>query len=242
MLILPAIDLLDGKCVRLAQGDYGRSTVYDDDPLRVAMSFQRDGAEWVHIVDLDGARSGAPRNLEAVEQVAKGTGLKVEFGGGIRSLETAREVLKRGVERVVIGSKLIDDPELSGRMFAELGPRVAAGIDARNSKVETEGWTNAATLTAVELAVRVESMGCRRAIVTDIARDGMLTGPNIEFLLEVSRAVDMAVIQSGGVSSLQDVMSLNRLGNEAPEGVIVGRAIYENKLHLKDAIDSLRIQ
>jgi phosphoribosylformimino-5-aminoimidazole carboxamide ribotide isomerase len=242
MLILPAIDLLDGKCVRLAQGDYARSKVYDDDPLRVARSFQEQGAEWVHIVDLDGAKSGVPKNLDAVERVAKGTGLKVEFGGGVRSLDTALEALARGVARVVIGSKLVDDPDLSRRLFAELGPRAVAGIDARNNKVETEGWTSAATLSAVELAREVESMGCQRAIVTDIARDGMLTGPNIEFLIEVMRAVGMAVIQSGGVSSIEDVLQLNELGEEAPEGVIVGRAIYESRLHLKEAIDRLRIQ
>ncbi len=232
MLILPAIDIRDGKCVRLAQGDYGREKVYDQDPVGVAARFESQGARWLHVVDLDGARAGSPPNLGIVERIAKTTSLKIEFGGGVRSLAIARRALELGVSRVVIGTKLVQDPELSRQLFAELGEAAVGGIDARSGQVATEGWTASSGFGASELARAAEAMGCRRLILTDIAQDGMLTGPNLGLLREVGRAVGIPIIQSGGISGPADLAALRDLGAEAPEGVIVGRAIYEGRLDL----------
>ena len=239
MLIIPAIDIRGGKCVRLAQGDFAQEKVYEEDPVRVAVEFEQNGAEWVHVVDLDGAKTGQPANLDVVERIVQTTTLKVEFGGGVRSLEVAAEILRRGVQRVVIGSKLAQDPELSASFFSRLGDQAVAGIDARDGKVASEGWVRESERAAKDLAVEAERMGARRIILTDIARDGMLTGPNLEFLLDVCGSVTIPVIQSGGIGSFDDLRALKDLGPRAPEGVIVGRAIYEGKIRLEDA---LRIQ
>lgn len=241
MLILPAIDLRGGKCVRLVQGDYSRETVYGEDPLDVAHQFEEEGARWIHIVDLDGARSGEPVNLPIVERIAKASKASLEFGGGVRSLEVARRVLAAGVKRVVIGTKLVSDPNFARGAFQELGDGVVAGIDARNGMVATDGWLETSETTAVGAAQRAEDMGARRLILTDIARDGMLTGPNVELLSQVMAAVRIPVIQSGGVSSIEDLEALARLGPAGPEGVIVGKAIYEGKFSVKQAVSALEL-
>lgn len=239
MLIIPAIDLRGGRCVRLTQGDYGRETVYDLDPVEVAQRFAAEGAEIVHVVDLDGAKSGAPANLEVVARIAKEGGLPVEFGGGVRTLETARRVLDFGVSRVVVGSKLVQDADLSAQFFSELGEQVVAGIDARDGKVATVGWTETSEVTAVELAQRVERAGCRRIILTDIARDGELKGPNLDLLREVATAVTIPVIASGGVAVVGDLEVLREAFPTGVEGVIVGKAIYENRFTVAEAVAAL---
>jgi phosphoribosylformimino-5-aminoimidazole carboxamide ribotide isomerase len=241
MLVIPAIDIRGGKCVRLAQGDFGRETVYEDDPVRVAVEFDQDGAEWVHIVDLDGAKSGVLANLEIVQEIIRETSLKVEFGGGVRSLDIAKEVLGRGAHRVVIGSKLAQDPEMSQLMFCRFGEQVVAGIDARSGKVALEGWIQEGEVSANDLALAAERLGARRVILTDISRDGMLTGPNIELLREVSGSISIPIIQSGGIGTLEDFQSLKDLGEQAPEGVIVGRALYEGRFSLREALDACAI-
>ncbi|MGV3617079.1 MAG: 1-(5-phosphoribosyl)-5-[(5-phosphoribosylamino)methylideneamino]imidazole-4-carboxamide isomerase [Fimbriimonas sp.] len=241
MLIIPAIDLRGGRCVRLTQGDYGRETVYDLDPVEVALGFGREGAEIVHVVDLDGAKSGAPENLEIVARIVREGGLPVEFGGGVRSLETARRLLDLGVARVVVGSKLVQDAELSARFFSELGDRVVAGIDAREGKVATIGWTETSGVSAVELAQRVEAAGCRRIILTDIARDGALRGPNVDLLREVVGAVSIPVIASGGVSVVEDLRVLREAFPAGVEGVIVGKAIYEDRFTVAEAVAALAL-
>jgi phosphoribosylformimino-5-aminoimidazole carboxamide ribotide isomerase len=239
MVIFPAIDLRGGRCVRLVQGDFARETVYDDDPVAMALRFRAQGAEFLHVVDLDGAREGAPRNLEVVRRLAKETGLRLQVGGGVRSLEIARELLDAGVERVVAGSRLASDDEFAKTLFAELGERVVAGIDARGGVVAVQGWTQTSGVPATDLARRLQLLGARRLIVTDIATDGMLTGPNIAFLEEMLEAVAMPVIASGGVGSLEDLSTLARLQPKGLEGAIVGKALYEGRFLLSEAITSV---
>ncbi len=233
MLILPAIDLRGGYCVRLSQGDYARETIYDSDPVRVALDFEVQGGQFLHVVDLDGAKSGIPENLDAVRAIVRAVRMKVEVGGGVRSLESARALLDVGVARVVVGSKLVHDPELAHLLFTELGDRVVAGIDARDGKVAVSGWTETSSIDAVDLAEKMVSAGCRRIILTDIERDGMLTGPNLEFLEKVSAAVNIPIIQSGGIGSLDHI---RQVAGSTAEGVIVGRALYEGKFLLHEAI------
>lgn len=221
--------------MRLTQGDYNRETIYEVDPAEVAQDFVTHGAEWIHVVDLDGAKSGRPENLDLLASIIGASDRPIEFGGGVRSLETARTLIDLGVGRVVVGTKLVQDEELAARMFAELGDRVVAGIDARNGMVATIGWTETSEVTAAEMARRVEAAGCRRIILTDIARDGAMRGPNLELLTEVASAVSIPVIASGGVSVLDDVTALTQV-QPALEGVIVGKALYEGNLTLPDMI------
>jgi len=239
MLILPAIDLRGGKCVRLSQGDFDREKIYGEDPVAVALQFQEEGAEWLHLVDLDGAKTGSPANSEIVREIIRRTNLRVEFGGGVRTLETASKLLDMGVTRVVIGTTVISNPTLARSLFNALGDKAVGGIDSRDGRVATAGWVDTSGEDAVDVAKRVESDGAKRIIFTDIARDGMLTGPNIEQLQRVSGAVKIPVIQSGGISSLEDIKVLANLPSP-PEGVIVGRAIYEGKLTVGEALAAVR--
>lgn len=235
MLILPAIDIRGGKCVRLRQGDYAQETVYGEDPLAVAKGFVEEGAEWIHLVDLDGAKAGHPVNLDLVERIAKETGAKTELGGGIRSLEIAQQVLEKGITRVIFGSRLVSDRAQSAHLFKELGEQAVAGIDARNGKVSVTGWTEDSDLDALDLALELEQAGARWFIVTDIATDGMLQGPNLEMLSRFTGALSGAVIASGGVSSLEDLAAIRRI--EPPvEGAIVGKAIYEGRFTVREAV------
>ena len=236
MLIFPAIDLRGGRCVRLFQGDYAQETVYDEDPCRVAREFEKQGAEILHVVDLDGARSGTPANLEIVSAICHAVKIPVQFGGGVRSLETARRALEMGVHRVVIGSKLLAEPEFAEAIFAALGESAAAGIDAREGRVAVAGWTETSDTPAADLARRIEALGAHRFIVTDIARDGALQGPNLDFLRTMAAAVQGKVIASGGVSSIDDILAIRHLGAPNLEGVIVGRAIYEGKFTVAEAL------
>lgn len=233
MLILPAIDLLGGKCVRLAQGDYGREKVYGDDPVALAEQFQAQGGDVLHVVDLDGAKTGEPLNLASIERIAKAMSIPVEVGGGVRTLEAARRLLDLGVARVVMGTTLVRDPDGAAKIFAALGEQVVAGIDARNGKVAVSGWTEQSEVTALDLAARMQQAGARRVILTDIARDGMLSGPNLQLLEEVAGGLAIPVIQSGGIGTLDHVRSL--VGTRA-EGVIIGRALYEGKFTVREAV------
>lgn len=235
MLILPAIDLRAGRVVRLAQGDFGRETVYGDDPVSVARGFVNLGAGWIHVVDLDGSRAGGPVHWGEIAEIAK-TGARVEFGGGVRSLEIAHRLLDIGVTRVVVGTQLVQDPERASLLFTELGEAVVAGIDARDGRVAISGWEESVQVSAVDLAVRIAGEGAKRVILTDIARDGMLAGPNLRLLAQVKAACGLPVIHSGGIGSLDHLRTLAALGDDAPEGVILGRAIYEGSIRLEDAL------
>lgn len=218
------------------QGDYAQETVYDQDPLELAQQFESEGAEILHMVDLDGARSGTPANLEIVERVSKSIGIPVQFGGGVRTLETARRAIDAGVHRVVIGTKLIESPEFAETIFSALGESAAAGIDARDGMVAIAGWTETSTISAEDLAQRMERLGARRFMITDIARDGALVGPNLDFLRKVADSVRSKVIASGGVASLHDIRSLAGMGLRNLEGVIVGKALFEGRFGLQDAV------
>lgn len=239
MLILPAIDLRGGKCVRLFQGDYERETAYSEDPVAVAMAFEAQGAQWLHVVDLDGARGGTSHHLSILAHLREQTGLRIEFGGGIRTQESAHSALDSGADRVIIGSALVNDPEGAARMLAELGERAVAMIDGRAGKVATEGWTDAPGPSIVSLVRWVCEAGARRIAVTDIERDGTLKGPNLELLGEVLQASRVPVIASGGVSSLADLQALATLPITNLEGVIVGKALYEGRFTLSQAIEML---
>lgn len=234
MLILPAIDLRAGKCVRLRQGSYDDETVYDNDPSAVAAAFCEQGAKWIHVVDLDGAKSGSPQNFAALSMIVEtAPEAQIQFGGGIRDLRTAEQALALGVSRVVVGTQLVRDPDGSAAMIQALGDRLAAGIDARAGMAAVAGWTETTNTSAIDLALRIQEAGVARVIVTDIGRDGMLGGPNLEMLKEMVARLRIPVVASGGASSIADVEALNALGVES---VIVGKAIYERLLDLREAI------
>ncbi len=238
MLILPAIDLRGGKCVRLIQGDYDRETVYGGDPAEVAKSFEDQGGDIVHVVDLDAAKSGLPHELGAIEAIVRAISIPVEVGGGVRSMSSAKNLLDAGVARVICGTALIKEPGLAEELFGTFEDRVVAGIDAREGKAAVAGWTEHSEISALELALQMQAMGCRRVILTDIARDGMLTGPNLELLGTVADALSIPVIQSGGIGTLAHVEEVARHGKA--EGLIIGRAIYEHKLTVAQAVAAAR--
>lgn len=233
MLIFPAIDLKDGMCVRLQKGDYSTAHKVAEDPLLTAKSFQEAGAAWIHMVDLDGAKAKKPVNFEIVRNVVSHTDLKVEIGGGIRDLETIESYLKHGVARVILGSVALKNPSLVEQAVKEFGEQIAVGIDARNGKVAAEGWTDQSQMDYLELAKNMEDKGVSCLIFTDISRDGMLSGPNLEMLRTLNQTVSCNVVASGGVSSLSDIEDLRDLGLY---GAICGKALYTGDLSLYQAI------
>ncbi|MFQ3587219.1 MAG: 1-(5-phosphoribosyl)-5-[(5-phosphoribosylamino)methylideneamino]imidazole-4-carboxamide isomerase [Fimbriimonadaceae bacterium] len=236
MLILPAIDLLGGRCVRLFQGDYAQATEYSPNPTDVARSFAEQGARWLHVVDLDGARTGAPANVEAVASIVKAFAGSVEVGGGIRDLDSARRLLDLGVDRVVFGSRLVNDPDFARQAFEELGDRAVAGIDARDGRVAVHGWTESSSVRAEDLARRLAEAGARRMIATDIATDGAMSGPNLAFLKSMAEAAGVPVIASGGIATLADIADVASLGSLGVEGAIIGKALYERAFTVAEAI------
>lgn len=235
MKILPAIDLRGGRVVRLEQGRADAETVYSDDPVAVALDFKKQGAEELHVVDLDGAFTGKPQNLEIVARIVKAFDRPVELGGGLRDLETIRKAIEIGVRRVVLGTKACDSLEFVRQIVDECGgERVAVGIDAKNGKVATKGWTEVGDWDAITLAQGVSVAGAETIIYTDIATDGMFTGPNLPALRDLLEATDCRVIASGGVSTVEHVDSLRALGQLY--GVIIGKAIYDKKLSLAEIL------
>src|ERR1043165_1761014 len=237
MLVIPAIDLKNGKCVRLVQGRKSEMTVYNENPVAVAKEFAAAGAEMIHVVDLDGAFDGAKSpNRAVVKEIVEAIDVPVEFGGGVRSLKDVQEVCAAGVARVVLGTIAAESPHLLKDFVANFSSRVCVGIDARDGHVMTRGWESATPLLAVELARSVAECGVERIIYTDIARDGMLSGPNIEQTLAVARAANVNVTASGGVSSLDDIKRLRDAGDSRLDSLIVGKALYEGKFKLEEAI------
>jgi phosphoribosylformimino-5-aminoimidazole carboxamide ribotide isomerase len=239
MVIIPAIDLLGGKVVRLHQGDYGRSTAYDLDPVAVASQFVAEGASWVHVVDLDGARGGEMVHAEIVRELCAVPGIRLEFGGGVRNLTIAEHLLSLGVGRVVFGTALARDSDLAATAFRAFGDQAVAGIDARDGEVATAGWREGSGRRATEFWNELVGLGATRAIVTDIARDGALIGPNLEFLAEMMAVPGGKVIASGGVANLADLETLAGMTPVLPEAVIVGKAIYEGRFTVADAVRQL---
>lgn len=240
MYLLPAIDILGGKAVRLQKGDYSKVTVYNDDPVAQARAFVEAGAEWVHVVDLDGARSGVPENALIVERIVRETPLKVEIGGGIRSLETLKRLADLGAARMVLGTALVNDPELASAAVDLVGgERLTAGIDAKNGEVAVSGWIEGSGVAATDLAKAMAAAGFRHLVYTDIARDGMQTGLDPQAYARMAEAFGHPVIASGGVANVADIRSLATVV-ESIEGVIAGRAIYEGTLTVVEGVAACR--
>lgn len=236
MLIIPAIDLKDGKCVRLRQGRMDDDTVFDDNPVDVAMRWLRDGARRIHLVDLDGAFAGEPRNASIVSEICKHCGeVPVQIGGGIRSLATAQAYLDAGVQYLIIGTLAVKQPEFVDQLCSEFPGHVMVGLDANDGFVATDGWAEASTVTAVSLAQRFENVGVSAIVYTDISRDGMMQGVNTEATAALADAVSVPVIASGGVSAIEDIASLRDEAHRGITGAIVGRALYEGSLDLVTA-------
>lgn len=236
MLIIPAIDLKNGQAVRLKQGDFSRSTVYSSDPVEVALKWQKAGAERIHIVDLDGSLAGIPRNKEVIRRIAGSIKVPIELGGGIRDLATIESYFEAGIRFAIVGSAAIKNPGLVEAACAKFPGRIIVGIDARDGMVAVEGWTEATTKSAVELARSFEQFSLDSIIYTDINRDGMETGVNVEATRRLAEAVGIPVTASGGVASLQDIRELKKVEQSGITAVIIGKALYTGAVDLEEAI------
>ncbi|OGW78152.1 MAG: 1-(5-phosphoribosyl)-5-[(5-phosphoribosylamino)methylideneamino]imidazole-4-carboxamide isomerase [Omnitrophica bacterium GWA2_52_8] len=235
MILFPAIDLFDGKVVRLTRGDYQQQTVYSSTPSVFAKKWQDDGAEWLHIVDLNGARDGVMRNLAAVREIKKATTCKLQFGGGIRNQESAEAAIGEGVDRIIIGTKALDSDFL-GKMLAQFGSQIAVGLDCRNNRVQTEGWLQSKGITLFGMLEVLNNFPLETIIYTDILKDGMLKGPNVTELARVLERSKSRIILSGGISTLADILDIRKIRAENFEGAIIGKALYEGALDLKQAL------
>jgi len=236
MIVIPAIDLKDGKCVRLEQGLMERGTVYSEDPAATARRWQEEGGELLHIVDLDGAFAGVPKNRAAIEAIVNAIDIPSQLGGGIRDLETIEAYLALGLSRVIIGTAAQRNPQLVTDACRRFPGKIVVGIDAKNGMVAVQGWAEVTDVTAIDLAKRFEGDGVAAIIYTDIARDGMLQGPNLEATRTLAEAVKIPVIASGGVSSLKDIENLLAIEQYGVSGVITGKAIYSGALNLREAV------
>jgi len=236
MYIIPAIDLRGGKCVRLIQGQYHRQMTYEDNPAKQAEKFLADGAGWLHIVDLDGARIGRPVNVDAIKNIIEAGKLKTELGGGIRDEESIRQMLDMGIERVIVGTKAVSDFDWFAQMAEKFSSRIALGLDARGSKVATHGWMQDSPQELIDFAIKASKLPLAVIIYTDIDKDGMLAGPNFDRTKAVVKAVKVPVIASGGVTTMGDIENLVETG---ADGAIVGRALYEGTFNLAEAIKKL---
>jgi phosphoribosylformimino-5-aminoimidazole carboxamide ribotide isomerase len=236
VILFPAIDLKAGLCVRLEQGDMSRATIFHRDPAEQAVAFERAGFEYLHIVDLDGAFAGKPMNAAAVERILEATTIPVQLGGGIRDMATVEGWLSKGVNRVIIGTAAVRDPDFV-REAAALDPaRIAVGLDARDGKVAVQGWAETSELSALDIARRFEDVGVAAIIYTDIARDGMLKGLNLDATIALADAISIPVIASGGLASIEDIRALLRPAARKLEGAIAGRALYDGRLDAAEAL------
>jgi phosphoribosylformimino-5-aminoimidazole carboxamide ribotide isomerase len=239
MNLYPAIDLKDGQCVRLLRGDMNQATVFSDDPAAQATAFTDAGCRWIHVVDLNGAFAGRPVNAEAVAGIVgavSGRGVRVQLGGGIRTLETVADWLGRGLDRVILGTVAVRDPDLVREACRRFPDRVAVGIDARAGRVAVEGWAEVSEMTALDLALRFEDAGAAAIIHTDIARDGAMEGPNLEATAALAERLSTPVILSGGVSSYDDLRAVKARASSGIEGVISGRALYDGRIDVAEAL------
>ncbi|MDB4385412.1 1-(5-phosphoribosyl)-5-[(5-phosphoribosylamino)methylideneamino]imidazole-4-carboxamide isomerase [Opitutaceae bacterium] len=238
MTIYPAIDIKNGKAVRLLQGKADQETIYAEEPAMVAQQFSEAGSDWVHVVDLDGAFDGIPKNLSIIKKIVD-VGMNVQLGGGQRSLAIVEQTLAAGVSRVVIGTKAAESPEFVADLVKEFGDRIAVGIDANDGKVAVKGWVDTTGMDALEMAFQMSDLGVGTIIYTDIGTDGMLTGPNLEAQEKMAEKISANVIASGGVSALGDVVALAGIEKRRPNlnGVIVGKAIYENRVTVGELLE-----
>jgi phosphoribosylformimino-5-aminoimidazole carboxamide ribotide isomerase len=236
MIILPAIDIKDGRCVRLYQGDYAKATTYGDDPVAVALRWQSAGASWLHVVDLDGALQGSPVNAELIKRIREATTLHIEVGGGMRTLEHIERILDLGVDRIILGTVAIRNPDLLLEALIRWEERIVVGIDARDGWVAVAGWLETSRVQAADLAIKLSAAGVKRFVYTDISRDGALNGPNFHALAEMCLATTSAMIASGGVRSIADLHALEALG---VEGTIVGKALYTGDMDLATVLQEI---
>ena len=240
MQLYPAIDLKDGQCVRLKQGEFKEITVYSQKPEEVAALWQSHGATFLHLVDLDGALAGRSVNEKVIKKIADTVSIPIEIGGGIRSEEAIESMLSLGVARVIIGTKAVENPEFIREVVKKFGQdRIVAGVDAKDGMVAVEGWEKISGITASELCNRMKEYGVRHIVYTDISRDGMLTGPNVEYTKKLTEETGMDIIASGGMSSMEDLRQLYHAG---VRGAIIGKALYEMRIDLKEAIEAFEKQ
>ena len=240
MLILPAIDLRGGNCVRLVKGDFKQETIYSEHPEEIALRWEEGGAEFLHVVDLDGALAGEPQNMDAIKRILQAVKIPVEVGGGIRSMESIDRLLSIGVSRVILGSVAVHKEELVREACSAYGNRIVVGIDAKKGIVATDGWEKSGDISAVELAKKLGTFGLETIIYTDISRDGTLSGVNVTETAHLARASGIKVIASGGVKSISDIEELKKRECDGIIGVIVGKSIYEGTLSLTEAIAASR--
>jgi phosphoribosylformimino-5-aminoimidazole carboxamide ribotide isomerase len=236
MDVIPAIDLLEGRCVRLFQGDYEQSQIFNENPVEVAQQWEAEGATRLHLVDLDGAKAGKPENWQAIGAIAKAVKLPIQVGGGLRDADRVSALFDLGVQYAILGTVAVENPDLVGQLCQRFPGQIIVGIDARDGKVATRGWLETSEVMAVELAKRMGELGAAAIVYTDISRDGTLQGPNLDALRELSTAIDTPVIASGGVSAISDLLSLLSLVPAGVSGVIVGKALYTGDVSLKQAI------
>jgi phosphoribosylformimino-5-aminoimidazole carboxamide ribotide isomerase len=236
MDVIPAIDILDGRCVRLYQGDYNQSEVFGEDPVAIAQHWYSQGAKHLHVVDLDGAKAGTPQNLQIIETIARSIPIHVQVGGGLRDRNSIMAVLATGVSRVILGTIAVEQPQMVADICAEFPGQILVGIDARNGLVATRGWLNTSEVIAAELAQRMTSVGVAGIVYTDIQRDGTLQGPNLEALRHIATTARIPVYASGGISSITDLLSLLALEPLGVKGVIIGKALYTQNIQLREAM------
>ena len=239
MDVIPAIDILEGRCVRLYQGDYARAQVFNDRPDDVARQWVDQGASWLHVVDLDGAKAGKSVNHSAVEAILQAVSVPVQVGGGLRDHTSVARLLALGVRRVILGTIAVEQPQMVAELCREFPGQIVVGIDARNGRVATRGWLKTSEVLATQLAEQMQQLGAAAIVYTDIQRDGTLQGPNMAALRELAAVIDLPVIASGGVSSLTDLLSLLALEPLGVTGVIVGRALYTGDITLREALQAI---
>jgi phosphoribosylformimino-5-aminoimidazole carboxamide ribotide isomerase len=241
MLIIPAIDLKEGKCVRLEQGLMDKATVYSEDPATTAKHWEAQGAELLHVVDLDGAFAGRPKNLDAIKAIRKAVKMSIEVGGGIRDIATIDSLVSIGIDRIILGTAAIENPAFVQEACAKFPGRIIVGIDAKEGLVAIKGWAEVTKVKAVDLALRMQDHGVIAIIYTDIKRDGMLSGPNIEATRDLAKALHIPVIASGGVHTMKDIENLLAVRHAGVTGVITGKAIYSGSLDLEEAITFIKM-
>ncbi len=234
MNIFPAIDLFEGKAVRLLKGDYEKMTIYSDNPVEFAQDFEKQGAKFLHIVDLEGAKSGTTPNLETIKQIVSASSLFVEVGGGIRSMEVIKKYIDAGIQRVILGTAAVNDEEFLKKALSEYGDKIAVGVDIKDGFVAIKGWTEKSEYTCFDFLKKMQDLGVKTIICTDISKDGAMQGTNHKLYRELSENFDIDIIASGGVSSIEDVEKLSGLGIY---GAIIGKAYYTGAISLKDAIE-----
>lgn len=241
MIIYPAIDLKEGQCVRLVQGKAENKTVYSSDPGSMAHSFQIQGAEWLHVVDLDGAFEGQPGNIEAIKQIAARIKIPFQVGGGLRSRQDVERVLEMGAERVIIGTRAVASPVFMEELLAAFGPdKIVLGLDARDGLVAIEGWVEKSSLKVLDFAQTMCKLGVKTAIYTDVSRDGLLQGPNLDSIRAMAEQSGLQIIASGGVATVENIIKLREMEPCGVTGAIIGKALYDGKIDLKNALDAAK--